>query len=79
MAYAAGLRHETAAEAEIGAEQRFARQDRGAGAHDVGEFGDGEQRLADVIVADVVGDDIDRQRIERNQGNSASHAAAPGE
>src|SRR6266404_426507 len=38
-----------------------------AAANDVRELGDGEQRLAHIVVADVVGQHIDRKRIEGDE------------
>ena len=60
-----GGRCQPAAKAEICAQQRLARQRFGAGADDVRKLRYREQRLADVIIADIVGDDIDRQLVER--------------
>ncbi len=81
MAHPARIRCQPAAEPQIGAQQRLARQHRGPGAHHIGELGNREQRLADISVADIVGNHIDHQRIERNQRNFRNadfcHGARP--
>jgi hypothetical protein len=47
--------------AQVGRQQRLARDLGGAGQHHVGEFRHREGRLADVGVADIVGEDVDGQ------------------
>jgi hypothetical protein len=51
------------AEAEIGEEKRLAGDFLGAAFDDICELGNGEDRLGDVGVADIVGDDIDGEGI----------------
>src|SRR5689334_11662909 len=57
-------RHQPQAVAEIAAQQRLTRDRLSPGAHDIGELGDREQRLGDIIVADIVGQHIDGQTID---------------
>jgi hypothetical protein len=64
----AGLGDQPQSVTEICAQQRLAGDRLGAGAHHIGEFGNGKQRLADVGVAHVVGDDVHAQRIELFEG-----------
>lgn len=59
------LRYQPQALAEIAAQQRFAGDRRRPGANDIGELGNREQRLADIIVADIVGQHIDGKTIDR--------------
>ena len=56
--------------AEIGNEQGLAGDLACARQHDICEFRYGEGRLARVRVAHIVGDDVDRQRIDGGEGRS---------
>lgn len=71
VAHAARLRYQLQPETEIGRKQRLAGNHLGAGEDDVGELGDREQCLADVGVADVVGDHLDDERVDRLERRTA--------
>ena len=64
---AADARAQAQAVAEVGGEQGFARDYLGAAEDDVGKLGDCEWSFADVGVADVVGDDLNGQGIQRRR------------
>ena len=57
-------RTQTQAVAKIGGQQRLAGNHLGAAENDVGELRHGKQRLADIGVADIVGDNLDRERVD---------------
>ena len=65
---AAGLRTQAQAIAQVGGQQRLAGDLRGARQHDVGEFRHREGRLADVGVADIVGEDVDGEGVDDGKG-----------
>jgi hypothetical protein len=60
-----GLGYEPKPEAEIRAQQGLTRNHLRPGKNDVGKFRDREQCLADIGIADIVGDDVDGERINR--------------
>ena len=63
----ADARAQTQAVAQIGGEQRFAGDHLGAAEDDVGKLRDCEWSFADVGVADIVGDDLNGQGIQRRR------------
>ena len=67
--------HQSQSIPEISAEQRLTRDDRCSAENDVRELGDGKQGLADVCMADIIGQHIDGERvegIERDRGRIGS-------
>jgi hypothetical protein len=64
MPHVLGLRHELETKTEVGAQQRLAGNHLRPGHDDIGKLGDREQRLADVSVADIVGDHLNDERID---------------
>jgi hypothetical protein len=70
VARVADGRDQSQPEAEIGAQQRFAGQHTRSAADHIAELRDRERRLADVVVADVVGQHRDAEGIQRLQSLS---------
>ena len=73
MFAAAEARAQAQPVAEVGRQQRLAGDFLGARQHYVGELRHGERCLADIGVADIVGDDLDRKQVENGQGGMFVH------
>ena len=63
--YSAGLRDQPQSITEVRAKQALTGDCLGPGTNDVGELRYRKQSLADISIADVVGQDIDSKRIDR--------------